>query len=87
MAASGVFEKRERAAEEVYFRQEERLTMLKRLEEVVHQGKLDASVLASVRAATSPDVHHSSSVEVEPGVFRDVPAERRSEAEAYVFSY
>ena len=38
MAASGVFEKRERAAEEVYFRQEERLTMLKRLEELVHQA-------------------------------------------------
>ena len=51
------------------------------------QGKLDASVLASVRAATSPDVHHSSSVEVEPGVFRDIPGERRSEGEAYVFSY
>jgi hypothetical protein len=35
--------------------------MLKRLEKMVEQGRLDASVLDQVRKATSPDVHHVQS--------------------------
>lgn len=92
---SKAFEKRERAAEEVFFRQasrglpwtplpalptlhegcpgglalgsegcapvaqEERLSMLRRLERMVAQGRLDASVLEELRRATTPDPHHA----------------------------
>ncbi|PSC76660.1 3-hydroxyacyl-dehydrogenase [Micractinium conductrix] len=81
MSSKSAFEKRERAEEEVWMRQEERLHMLKRLEGLVEKGKLDASVLEEVRKATSPDVHHATGVEVSPGVFKDVPGETVRRAE------
>ncbi|KAL4430176.1 hypothetical protein ABPG77_004958 [Micractinium sp. CCAP 211/92] len=80
------FEKRERAAEGQWFRQEERLAMIKRLEKMVEQGKLDRSVLEEVKKATSPDVHHVQSVEVSPGVFKDVPGEVARKTD-YVYAH
>lgn len=80
------FDKRERAEEAIYFRQEERLAMIKRLEGLVEQGKLSPSVLEDVRKATSPDVHHAQGVEVSPGVFQDVPAEVHRRGE-YVYAH
>eukprot|EP00887_Chlorella_sp_A99_P000889 scaffold5.g889.t1 len=64
MASSqSAFEKRERAAEEVFFMQEERAKMISRLEKLVEQGRLDKATLDRVKAATSPDPHHSIGVE------------------------
>ncbi|KAL4434134.1 hypothetical protein ABPG75_000575 [Micractinium tetrahymenae] len=80
------FEKRERADEAIYFRQEERLAMLKRLEKMVEQGKLNKNVLEEVKKATSPDVHHVQSVEVSPGVFKDVPGEVTHKTD-YVYAH
>lgn len=66
--------------------QEERQKMIKRLEKLVEQGKLEQSALDAVKAATGADPHHRIGVEVSPGVFKDVPEVevRRSE---YVYEH
>ncbi|KAL4860063.1 hypothetical protein ACK3TF_000278 [Chlorella vulgaris] len=84
--APSSFDRRERAAEEVYYRQEERLSILKRLEKLCDRGVLDRSMLEEIRKATSPDVHRASSVEVSPGVFKDVPGELK-QREGHVFAH
>ncbi|GAB4816918.1 hypothetical protein N2152v2_003964 [Parachlorella kessleri] len=69
-----------------YCLQEERLSMLKRLEGLVREGKLEQATYDKVKALTG-DPHCCIGVEVLPGKYQDLPTEMHNKHEEYVYAY